>query len=48
MSSRCYEANISPLWKNVGHNGDSKGGCTFMLFSPPSLFLFLDVNKSVY
>lgn len=50
MSSRCYDANISSLWKNVWHNGDLKGGCAFILFCvfPPFLFLFLDVNKSVY
>lgn len=49
MSSRCYDANISSLWKNVWHNGDLEGGvCIYFVFSLYFLFLFLDVNKSVY
>lgn len=48
MSSRCYDANISSLWKNVWHNGDLKGGVHLFCVFPPFLFLFLDVNTSVY
>lgn len=49
MSSRCYDANISSLWKNVWHNGDLKGrGVHLFCVFPPFLFLFLDVNRSVY
>lgn len=39
MSSRCYDANISSLWKNVWHNGDLEGGCAFILCFP-SIFCF--------
>lgn len=51
MSSRCYDANISSLWKNVGHSGDLKRGgglCIYLFFPSICLLLFFDVNKSVY
>lgn len=42
MSSRCYDANISSLWKNVWHNGDLKGGvCISFVFSLHFGFYFL-------
>lgn len=35
-SARCYDANISSLWKNVWHNGDWKGGlCIYFVDFPP-------------